>query len=117
MDHASARLLDWTTGTMETSVIDSKFTHEEKSETLDKSESLMNHKEQHEEAGYYKQLGAAIRNYDQVLLFGATQAKTELYNILRADHRFEKITIGVEPADRLTEPQQEAFVREYFARH
>jgi len=116
MDHASARLMDITSGTIETSVIGSKFTHEEKVDSLDKSESLMHHKEQHEEAAYYKQLCEAIKQYDDVVLFGATQAKTELYNILRADHLFEKIRIEVKPTDRQTEPQQDAFVRAHFAK-
>jgi acetyl-CoA carboxylase beta subunit len=108
--------MDITSGTIETSIIGSKFTHQEKSESLDSSESLMHHKEQHEEGAYYKQLSQAIKQYDDVVLFGATQAKKELYNILRADHSFEKIRVEVKPTDRLTEPQQEAFVRAHFAK-
>ena len=114
MDHASAHLMDWTTGSVESSVIASSFTHREKEDTVDNSESLMHHAEKHEEGAYYKKLGEVIRHYDDVILFGATQAKTELYNILRADHRFENIRIEVKPTDKLTEHQQEAFVREYF---
>ena len=116
MDHLNARLMDWTTGTMETSLIASKFNHEEKEGTLEKSESLMHNAEKHEEATYYKQIAEVIRNYSDILLFGQTQAKNELYNILRADHRFEKIRIEVKPTDRLTENQQDALVREHFYR-
>jgi hypothetical protein len=116
MDHSSARLMDDTTGVIETTTIESLFTYEEKGDSLDKSENLMHHKEQHEQAAYFKQLADVIKNYDDVLLFGATQAKAELYNILKGDHHFEKIRIEVRPSDRLTVNQQEAFVRTYFAR-
>ena len=116
MDHLHANLLDLTTGTMETSHVNSTFTQEEKVDTLEKSEAMMHHAEQHEEANYYKQLSRVILQYNDVLLFGQTQAKTELFNILRANHQFEKIKIEVKPSDRLTPNQQEAFVREYFAK-
>jgi len=116
MDHASAHLMDYTNGTVETSIVASKFTHEEKEDTLEKSEILMHNKQQHEESTYYKRLGEAIRNYDDVVLFGATRAKTELYNILRADHHFEKTRIEVKPTDRLTEHQQVAFVKDHFSK-
>lgn len=116
MDHSSARLMDDTTGIIEISTIDSLFTHDEKTDSIDKSESVMHHKEQHELAAYFKQLADVIKNYDDVLLFGATQAKTELYNILKGDHHFEKIRIEVRPSDKLTLNQQEAFVKNYFAR-
>jgi hypothetical protein len=116
MDHLHANLLDLTTGTMQTSHKGSTFTHEEKEDTLQKSENLMHHAEQHEEAAYYKQLGEIILQYNDVLLFGQTQAKTELYNTLKDNHLFSKIKIAVKPSDRLTPNQQEAFVRNYFTK-
>ena len=76
--------------------------------------TLLRNKEQHEEAEYYKEVGEAIRNYDNVLLFGPTEAKAELFNILRADHLFEKIKIEMKTTDKMTENQKHAFVREYF---
>ena len=75
----------------------------------------MHNKEQHEQADYYKKLSEVIKNYDDVILFGPTEAKTELYNVLRADHLFEKIKIKTQQTDKLTENQQHAFVRNYFS--
>ena len=115
MDHASAHLMEFTTDPITTSTIPSEFSHGEKEESLQKSESLMHNKEQHDEAAYYKQLSAIIKNYDSVLLFGPTEAKTELLNILRADHHFEKIKIEVKQTDKMTDNQQHAFVKEYFS--
>jgi stalled ribosome rescue protein Dom34 len=42
----------------------------------------MHQKEQHEQSDYYKKIGEAIKNYQEVLLFGPTNAKTELLNLL-----------------------------------
>jgi hypothetical protein len=116
MDHSNAHLMEFTTDPIETNTIASKFTHSEKEESLGKSENLMHNKEQHQRSEYYKKLGETIRLYEHVLLFGPTEAKTELFNVLRADHRFEKIKIDIRPADKMTEHQQHAFVREHFSR-
>ncbi len=117
MDHANAHLIEFTTDPMETKTLNSDFTHSVKEDTLKKSEGLMHHKEQHEEGSYYKHLGEIIRNYEAVILFGPTNAKVELFNILRADHNFEKIEIKVHNSDKMTENQQHAFVKEYFSKH
>lgn len=116
MDHSSAHLMEFTTNPIETKTIESKFTHEEKEHSLGKSEILMHNKEQHQQSEYYKKLGETIRNYEEVILFGPTDAKVELFNILRADHRFEKIKIEIKQTDKMTENQQHAFVREHFSR-
>ena len=115
MDHQDAHLMEFTTDPIETKTIESKFTHEEKEQTLGRSENLMHNKEQHEQADYYKELGEIIRNYDDVLLFGPTDAKVELLNTLRKDHRFADIKIEIRQADKMTENQKHAFVREYFS--
>ena len=76
----------------------------------------VHNKEQHQQSEFYKKLGEAIINYNEVILFGPTDAKAELHNILKADHRFAKIKIETKQADRMTENQQHAFVREYFSK-
>ena len=74
----------------------------------------MHNKGQHQQTDYYKKVGEAIRQYDDVLLFGPTDAKVELFNLLKADHRFEKITIHLDTTDTMTDNQQRAFVKAYF---
>lgn len=116
MDHSSAHLMEFTSDPIETKTIESKFTHQAKEESLSKSENLMHNKEQHQQSEYYKKLGEIIKNYEGVILFGPTDAKVELFNTLRADHHFEKIKIEVKQADKMTENQQHAFVREHFSK-
>ena len=116
MDHSSAHLMEFTSDPIQTNIIESNFTHQEKEQTLGKSEHVMHNKEQHKQSEYYKKLGEAIINYNEVILFGPTDAKAELHNILKADHRFSKIKIEIKQADKMTENQQLAFVREHFSK-
>ena len=83
---------------------------------MGKGESLMHNKEQHQQSEYYKKLGEEIRKFDEVIIFGPTDAKAELFNILKADHRFENINIEVKQADKMTENQKHAFVIEHFSK-
>jgi len=117
MDHASAHLMQLTTGPIETATIESTFTHETKEDSLEKSEHLMHNKEQHKQSEYYRKLGETIKDFDEVILFGPTDAKTELFNLLKADQHFTKIKIGIKQTDKMTTNQEHAFVREYFSLH
>lgn len=114
MDHSSAHIMEYSPDTMETKTIESKFTNQEKQQTLSKGESQMHNKEQQLKNSYYLQVGDIIKNYESVILFGPTDAKTELFNLLRADQQFEGIKIDVQSADKMTENQQHAFVKAYF---
>lgn len=115
MDSVNANLMEFNPEKIETNTISSDFTHEDKMTSISKSENLMHNKEQHLQAGYYKKLGEVILNYEDVILFGPTDAKAELYNSLRKDHRFEKIKIEVIQSDKMSENQQHAFVKKHFA--
>ena len=115
MDHSNAHLLEYATDDIEEKVIASDFTHQEKADGLAKHENVMHNKEQHQQSTYYKKLGEVIKNYDNVILFGPTDAKVELLNILKADHLYEKIKIETQSTDKMTENQRHAFVAAYFS--
>ncbi|MDB5210108.1 MAG: hypothetical protein JWQ30_935 [Sediminibacterium sp.] len=117
MDHASAHLMEYSTESNETKIIESAFTHEEKADTLGNSEYGMHNKEQHQTSAFYKKLGDSIKEYDAVILFGPTDAKLELFNLLKADHHFDKINIEVKASGKMTENQQHAFVRDHFTQN
>jgi stalled ribosome rescue protein Dom34 len=115
LDHSHAHLTEYTVETMKTTRINSSFTQDQKSDSLNKSENVMHNKEQHLQSDYYKKIGEEIKNYDRVILFGPTNAKAELINKLKEDHNFSKIRIEVKQMDKMTENQEHAFVREYFS--
>ena len=116
MDHSNAHLLEYTADNMNADVVESNFTHQDKQETLGRSEHIMHNKEQNEQAAFYKDLGKAILNYDEVILFGPTHAKSELLNVLKADHQFDNIKIEVLSAEKMTDNQEIAFVKDYFSK-
>jgi hypothetical protein len=117
MDHSIAHIIEFTVDSIETSYIESKFTHTAKEQSLEKSEHIMHNKEHQQQFAYYKELGELIKNYGEVILFGPTDAKVELYNILKNNQQYKKIKIEVQQADKMTESQEHAFVKKYFQKH
>ncbi len=113
MDHSAANLIDLD---LEDSnlVIESEFTFDVKEEALDRSESLMHNKEQQMHEAYYSKIADEILKYGHVLLFGPTNAKTELRNYLNKDLHFKDIEIDIESADKMSENEKLSFVKEHF---
>ncbi len=116
MDHLNAHIIEFSSDVKDTQTITSDFTHQDKEETLQRSEGEMHNKEQHKQATYYKALTNIIRNYQEVLLFGPTEAKVELFNFIREDHKYDKIKIEVKNTDKMSNVEQHHFVRDYFKR-
>ncbi len=114
MDHSIAHLTELRNGNLMTETIEAKPQSQVKSEDLyynDESHTL--NKEQAQLAAYYKKLSDAILNYEEVILFGPTDAKNELANTMKDNHLFEKIKIVVKPADKMNENQQHEFLKEF----
>ncbi len=116
MDHANAHLMDCTAGMDAITTSSASLTHASEEHSNPGSEHVAHNKEQHQQSAYYKKLGEEIRKYDEVVLFGPTNAKQELCNLLRADHNFSKIKISVKQMDQMTENQQHAFVKGFFSK-
>ncbi|MFC4141281.1 hypothetical protein [Pedobacter mendelii] len=114
MDHSVANLMDYPASPILTRTIECNFTSKAKEEALTRGESTMHTKEKGEQADYFRELADLIRKYDEVLLFGPTEAKTELYNTFKDNHQFSKIKVEIRPADKMTKNQQHAFVSSYF---
>ena len=115
MDHSNANLMEYTSDASEIKTISSPSDAKESSQGS--SENVTNNKEQHRKSDFYKRLSETMRNYDSIVLFGPTNAKTELYNIVKEDQHFAKIKIEVKSADKMTENQQHAFVKAYFSKN
>jgi stalled ribosome rescue protein Dom34 len=116
MDHSTANLMKLNDSKI-SQTIESDFTHNKKVDVLQKGESHMQNKEQQLHGAYYKEISNEILKYDHVLLFGPTNAKTELHNFLNKNLHFKDIKIDIESADRMTDNEQFAFVRKHFENH
>jgi stalled ribosome rescue protein Dom34 len=113
MDHSNVHLID-IDDENNNKIISSNFTHSVKVKTLNKSESIMHNKEQQMHEAFYKEISQQILHYNNVLLFGPTNAKTELHNYLNKDLHFKEIKITVEPSDKVSEKEKIAFVKNFF---
>jgi stalled ribosome rescue protein Dom34 len=116
MDHSNAHLMEFTTDPITTTTITDNFSHQDKENSLGRSENQMHNREQHEQAAYFNKLTEVIKKYDEIILFGPTNAKSELLNIINRDHRFANIKIAVKQTDKMTTNQQHAFVKKHFSK-
>jgi len=113
MDHSTANFINLDKEKNKFT-IQSNFTFNDKEAALKKSESLMHNKENQQHETFYKEIGHEILKYNHILIFGPTQAKTELFNYLKEDLRFKDIQIDVKSADKMTENEKYAFVWTHF---
>ena len=114
MDHSIAYLMEFTSSAFEIKTIESKFTKQKKVQTVSKSGSLMHNKEQQKLSSYYKKISEIIKDYKKVILFGPTDAKVELFDILSEDERFLKIKFEIQNTDKMTKEQKNSFVMDMF---
>lgn len=112
MDDLDAHLMDFKTDIIELNTIESTFVHPEKFEEEDKRKRQA--KEKREYNKFHKDLSETIKYYDEVIIFGSSESKKTLVNILSSDEKFSHIKIAVKDIENLTESQQHNFVKEFF---
>ncbi len=114
MDHSNAHLIEFSSEVKKTTTISSDYTFQDKGETFERSENIMHNKEQHKQNTFYKNIANVIREFGEVLLFGPTNAKLELYNILKDNHLYNDIKIEVQNTGKMSDKDQHIFVRNHF---
>lgn len=116
LDHSIAHLIDNsdTDSHHQHIVADSDKDHE--THSVNKGESHQNHREHLALEAFYNQIAEKISHYNHVLLFGPTDAKSELYNKLKNDPHFNSIHIVLESSDKMTENEKNAYVKNYFSK-
>ena len=114
MDHSNAYLMELKNDVIVTKKVFSGLKNHDTEFNFYKGEKLIHKKEQHLQLSYYRKIGEVIKKYQDVVLFGPTDAKNELINLVKTDHLFEDIKIEVKNADKMTEDQMQTFIREYF---
>lgn len=114
MDHFTANIIEYSNVSKIVKAIKSEFNYFEKASIMQKGESHMHNKEQNMQQEFYLKLRDELRNYNNVLLFGATNAKIELLNILEADSNFSDVEITIKNTDKLSNKEQVAFVNDCF---
>jgi len=113
MDHTMAHIIELKNNSITSSTIESQSPQGGK-QNFGKDETLKQNTEQDQLSEFFKRLSTVIMDYPEVVLFGPTNAKTELHNLLKEDSHFKSIKIEVETTDNLTENQIQAYVKEHF---
>ena len=113
MDHTIAHIIELKNNKIQSNTIES-LALQGGEQVFGEDESLKHNTEQDQLSDFFKRISAVIKDYQEVILFGPTNAKTELHNSLKKDSHFNDIKIETETSDNLTENQMHAFVKEHF---
>ncbi len=114
LDHTTARAMEYSTEGHQVKTLESNNKGLDNQEGEQHSESVLHHKENQQLKAFYKDIIAILRDYDEILLFGPTNAKTELYNLIREDHKYDHLRIETKPAEKMSSAEEHAFVVNYF---
>ena len=110
IDQSSANLIELTVDILEkksANLFDEKHPEEA-------NENHIEFKETHLQNYYFKKLSEYILYYNEVLLFGKSNAITKLFDMISYDNRFYKIKIALKQTDKMTRNEQNDFVSDYF---
>jgi len=80
------------------------------------SEGKRDERFRHHLDAYYGEVIQAIREADSILIFGPGEAKGELKKALEESRELGRRIVGVESADKMTQRQIAAKVRDYFVK-
>jgi hypothetical protein len=109
IDQSSANLIELTVAILEKKTADSfEDIHPEEDENRIefKDSNLQNY--------YFKKLSEYILYYNEVLLFGTSNAINKLFDMISYDNRFYNINIAIKPTHSMTSKEQNDFVSDFF---
>lgn len=115
MDHSFAHLMELTATNYKIKTIESEFLTKIQNTNFDKYDEILSLNEQNQLNCYYKKIGEIIKNYSRVILFGPSDAKVELFDLLSEDVRFLKIKFEIKDTEKMTVQQQHTFIKDYFS--
>ncbi len=84
---------------------------ETESEQFGQQDSRILHKRKF---AYYKEIGDIASHYQEVVIFGPTQTKFELFKLLEGDKHLNKIKIECIDTIKMSDTQMHDFVLEYY---
>jgi hypothetical protein len=116
MDYSTANLIEYNLDSYEIKSIDSGFSFEEINEVLNNNKCLIDNKENQQLSKYFKRIAEQLKEYNELVLFGSTNAKVELHSILKEEESFQKIKIEIKNTAKMTDNQKKYFVKSYFSK-
>ena len=114
MNHSIAYLMEFTSSAFEIITIESQISKQIKLQPLRTSDSLIFNTEQRKLLKYYQKISEVIKDYKKVILFGPTNAKVELFDMMSEDEQFIKIKFEIKNTEKMTKKQKNSFVMDVF---
>ena len=115
MDHSNAFIIPFSDLVQMPQTITSGFTVQDKGKAPGRNKSQMLSLQQREKSAYHKNIAAAIQQSDEVFLFGPTDAKNDLFKMLREDRNFDSIPIEFYNSYRVTGSEEFAISENCFS--
>jgi hypothetical protein len=113
IDHSEARLIPYS--------INKKIPETVRCENCDGSRHGLRVGEKHainkirkRQEEFYRKVMSTVKDYPEVLLFGPTNAKLELFNLLSENPIHEKMKIVVKNSSKMTENEMYSYVKNHF---
>lgn len=78
------------------------------------NENKKNSIAKNERSNYYKEIEKTLNAYDEILLFGPTNAKEQLFNYLSGKKHYASKSIHLSNSDKLSDNQKLAEVRKFY---
>lgn len=78
---------------------------------FEQQESHVLHKRKFE---FYKEIGDIVSHYQEVVIFGPTETKFELFKLLEANKHLNKVKIECIDTNKMSDTQMHNFVLEYY---
>ena len=114
MDYTSAQIYENATGEFLLTSMESNFYLPLKKKGEANSESPIHNEKNQTDQAFYNDLLLLIKDYDEAVLFGPTQAKTALFDLIKASPECNNLYIQTLEADKMTTEQMKAFVKTHF---
>jgi hypothetical protein len=114
MDYSIAHIMEFSEKPFEVKTIESKFSANENASGLARGEKHLHTRERQYKTDYFKQIAKSIGSYDKILLFGPTNAKSELFNLLIEDTHFLKTKIYLKETSKMILNQRNRFIHDHF---
>ena len=113
MDHAEAHIIPYSAQKKDWPTIRREQPNNV-GRSANKGEKRISNKKNNCQQEFYDRILNAIAEYPQILLFGPTNAKQELYNLIRKSPQYDKLKITVENSGQMTGNEMFAYVKEHF---
>ncbi len=114
MDHTHAHLKEYHYEVLNPNNHDIQNPMDRTKDHLVKGESFLHNAAQPLQSEYYKSLAKEILAFNEVLLFGPSEAKDELFNLIKDDLLYADIKINVKNSGPLSEKQEREVIKLHF---